>query len=72
MWQAHHGEIPKGYVVMFKNGNSLDLDIRNLMLVSRGQLAVFNKQYKRTESPILNEAILNKIKLDLTLKELKS
>ena len=72
LWQAHHGEIPKGYVVMFKNGNSLDLDIRNLMLVSRGQLAVFNKQYKRTESPILNEAILNKIKLDLTLKELKT
>lgn len=72
IWEKHHTKIPTGHVVMFKNGNSLDLDIRNLMLVSRGQLAVFNKQYKRTESPILNEAILNKIKLDLTLKELKT
>lgn len=72
LWEKHHGSIPKGYVVMFKDGDAQNVVIDNLSLVSKGQLAVFNKQYKRTESPILNEAILNKIKLDLTLKELKT
>ncbi|MFF1538346.1 HNH endonuclease signature motif containing protein [[Kitasatospora] papulosa] len=44
VWEEHTGrEVPKGYVVIFGNGNRRDFDPDNLILVSRAQLAVMNK-----------------------------
>jgi hypothetical protein len=36
-WEQHHGKIPKGYNVVFKDGDSLNCDIDNLELVSRAE-----------------------------------
>ena len=36
VWEAHHGEIPKGSIIVFRDGNKLNTDISNLALVSRG------------------------------------
>jgi hypothetical protein len=36
-WEAVNGEIPHGYNVQFKDGNSMNCDIDNLELVSKGQ-----------------------------------
>lgn len=69
VWGKHYGKIPHNHVVMFKDGDKLNCDIDNLMLVSRGQLAVFNKHYKQSGYPLLDEVTLNKIKLDLEVKE---
>ena len=43
IWEQENGEIPQGYVIIFKDGNKLNTDIDNLMLVSRKVLAVMNK-----------------------------
>lgn len=34
IWEQHHGPIPKGHVVVFKDGNRHNLDISNLELRS--------------------------------------
>ncbi|WP_339304000.1 HNH endonuclease signature motif containing protein [Paenibacillus sp. FSL R5-0519] len=45
VWEKHHGrEVPKGHVVLFGDGNRINLDPDNLVLVSRGQLAIMNKR----------------------------
>lgn len=36
---SHNGVIPNGYVVRFKNGNTIDCRIDNLELVSRAEHA---------------------------------
>lgn len=45
VWEQHHGKIPKGYCVVFADGNKQNCDIDNLLLVSRGELALMNKMH---------------------------
>lgn len=35
VWEQHHGSIPNGFIVQFKDGNRRNCDIRNLQLISR-------------------------------------
>lgn len=43
VWQQHHGAIPEGYVVAFKDGNSMHTAIENLVCVSRSAHAATNR-----------------------------
>lgn len=44
LWEvAHQCDIPKGYVVYCKDGNPDNLSIDNLILITRGELAVRNR-----------------------------
>jgi len=36
LWIRRHGEIPKGMMIVFKNGNSLDCRLGNLKMISMG------------------------------------
>lgn len=46
VWELHHGPIPKGYNVQFKDGNRLNCDdVKNLYLISR-------EEQLRTENTI--------------------
>lgn len=38
IWEQHYGTIPKGYNVVFKDGDQTNLDINNLELVSNQKL----------------------------------
>lgn len=42
IWEAEHGPIPKGHVVVFIDNNKMNCDIDNLMLLTRQQLAYIN------------------------------
>lgn len=42
VWEQHNGTIPNGQVIVFKDGNSLNTNIDNLMLVSREDLMMMN------------------------------
>ena len=44
IWEETNGPIPKGYAVIFGDGNSLNLKPGNLVLVSRAQLSVMNRK----------------------------
>lgn len=37
MWQQAHGPIPAGYIVTFRNGDTLDCRMDNLECISRGE-----------------------------------
>jgi hypothetical protein len=42
VWEKAHGKIPRGHVVLFADGNKSNFALDNLILVSRGELAVMN------------------------------
>ncbi|WP_371374439.1 HNH endonuclease signature motif containing protein [Sporomusa aerivorans] len=55
LWEAAHGPVPKGYVLIFADGNQQNVTLENLLLISRRELAVMNKR-----GLIANDAELTK------------
>lgn len=43
IWEKHHGKIPDGHVVLFGDKDKDNLDIDNLILVSRHELLAMNR-----------------------------
>ncbi len=43
IWEEHNGMIPKSHAVIFGDGNSRNFDLDNLILVSRQQLLILNR-----------------------------
>lgn len=43
IWEKAHEPVPKGYVVIFGDGDKKNYDVNNLLLVSRVELAILNK-----------------------------
>lgn len=56
VWEKANGPIPKGHVIIFGDGNKMNLEPNNLILVSRKQLVTLNK----------NNLIQNNIELTKT------
>ncbi|MCU7356274.1 HNH endonuclease [Enterococcus dispar] len=44
VWEKENGPIPHNYVLIFKDGDKRNIDLENLMLVSRRELAIINKK----------------------------
>lgn len=42
LWEQHHGPIPDGHVVAFRNGDRSDIRLENLVLISRADLMARN------------------------------
>ncbi len=66
IWEQHNGPVPRGHGVIFGDGNNRNFDLNNLILVSRKQLMMLNKN-----KLIQNDADLTKtavIIIDLILK----
>lgn len=64
-YEEHHGEIPENHIVIFKDQNSRNFDIDNLVLISRKELAIINKGRLLSEDPLLNEIAINVARLML-------
>lgn len=43
IWEQAHGPIPDKHIVIFRDGDRLNLDLGNLMLISMAENAVMNK-----------------------------
>lgn len=43
IWEEKNGPVPKGHVIIFADRNKLNLDIDNLILISRKQFITLNK-----------------------------
>lgn len=37
LWEEHYGHVPKGHIVVFKNGNKEDIRIENMELLTRAE-----------------------------------
>jgi hypothetical protein len=42
LWEEHNGSVPEGYVLIFGDGDQMNVELDNLVMVSRSQLAVLN------------------------------
>lgn len=42
-WERHNGPVPKGNNIIFADGDTLNTDINNLIMISRSQNAVMNR-----------------------------
>lgn len=72
IWEQKYGKIPKGYCVIFKDKNTLNTRLDNLMLVSRAELARLNQKYAYIDKS-LKETALQVIKISKEIrKNLKS
>ena len=57
-WKKHHGELPKGYLVIFLDGDTRNFDIENLRAVSRSVHFYLNRMDLRTNDPATMDAAI--------------
>ena len=72
VWEQHHKKkIPKGSVIIFADGNKNNLNIENLICVTRNELKVLNKCRLISSVPELTKTGLNVAKLKIKLAEIR-
>ena len=72
VYKQHHGEVPKGYSVIFADGNIYNYDIDNLIAVSRAELLVINNNKLIYEDKELTKVGVNIAKILSKASKLKS
>jgi hypothetical protein len=68
IWEHKHGKIPKSHCVIFKDKNTLNTRLDNLMLVSRAELVRLNKKYTHIHESV-KETALQVIKLSNEIRK---
>lgn len=63
VWEAHHGPIPKGYVIVFLDRNITNCNIENLKLVKRSTLTRLTTLKLRSDNSLATEAGINIIEI---------
>ena len=63
IYEKHHGKVPKGSAVIFLDGDKRNFDIDNLHLVTRGQLAMLNKNNLIQKDADLTKTAINVVDL---------
>lgn len=73
IWEKEKGPIPKGKMIEFADGNKLNLDINNLILVDRREHLELNRinKFKPRSNAALTKAQLNLAKLNIAIKDTK-
>lgn len=59
LWKKEYGKIPKGYKVIFKDGNKNNITLENLALVSNSQMLILNRNNLIFEEKDLTEVGIN-------------
>jgi hypothetical protein len=63
LYESEHGKIPGGHCVIFGDGNKQNLDIGNLILITRAQHATLNRYNLRQNSIELTKTALKLVDL---------
>lgn len=64
VWEQAHGPVPKGMVIVFRDGNIHNIEIGNLMLISRAELLRLNKHGYKDMPYKLKPSVLALAKLE--------
>ena len=72
IYEKHHGEIPKDHVVIFADGNKMNFKIDNLVLISRYQLLVLNKNNLIKNETELTKAGINVANIIIQLNNINN
>lgn len=71
IWERVNGEIPKGCVIIFADGDKTNLNTDNLICVTRNELKVLNKCRLISSVPELTKTGLNIAKIKIKLAEIR-
>lgn len=71
VWEQHNGEIPKGYNIIFLDGNRQNCDIENLEMVSKSINATLNSSKLRTNDKNLTKTGIVLAKLIQKIKKVE-
>lgn len=55
LWEQANGEIPRGHIVIFLDGNKDNITLKNLALVSKSENARLNQSKLRSTEPSLTQ-----------------
>lgn len=58
MWEQEHGPVPEGMVVVFRDGDKLNIETDNLMLISRAELLQLNRHGYKDAPAELKPSVL--------------
>jgi len=72
LWEASNGPIPKGYTLIFGDGNKQNITMENLVLVSRGELLVMNRFGLKGGNADLTRACVSVVDLIMKIKQRKT
>ena len=73
IWEKEKGEIPKGYLVMFKDNDSLNVDISNLCLIKRSELIKLNSKFSNVDRKLIDTTLnVIKLKSEIRKREIKN
>ena len=61
LWESEHGEIPKGRIVVFKDGNSMNVTLDNLELITRAENMYRNSRHGYPAEVIPSLLLVNQI-----------
>lgn len=64
VWETLHGPLPKGHVVSFKDGDKLNCDPENLMLLTRAELLILNQHDYKNQPAEMKPTILALVKVE--------
>lgn len=70
LWEEHNGEIPKGYVVLFKDNNRMNITIDNLFMTPHIALTSISRRKIDTEHEEIRPSLFKLAELELKIKEL--
>lgn len=69
IWEKENGPVPEGYVIMFGDGDKNNLDINNLLLVSKKQRLGLNRNNLIQDSVELTKVAINIVNLNYKISE---
>lgn len=65
LWEQHHGPVPEGHVVIFVDGDKTHIELDNLALVNRGELAYLNMRGFAQLDPALRPTAINLARVEM-------
>lgn len=63
VWEENYGAVPEGYMIRHLDGDPANDNLDNLMLLSKGANAIFNKHFKLTKDIELNKTMFVRAEL---------
>ncbi|MDE9542858.1 HNH endonuclease [Xenorhabdus bovienii] len=68
IWENHHGKLPDNTILIFRDGNSQNCHIDNLLMISREENAILNKCYSNTPTEY-KQATVNLTRIQIAIKD---
>jgi len=71
IWEKTNGPVPKGHAILFADGNRKNINLNNLLLVSRKELAILNHMGMLSANKNINVTAVNIARLKILTADSK-